>query len=226
MNLSPSPPPRPLSDADVSPLWGALLIGIGLLFLFRQLVPATISDLAIGALMVAGGAFFLNAYRRDRASWALLIPGVALLAIGIGRMISSVAPRLGDGVSGALLTGSLGVAFLVAYSAERRQRWWAIIPAGALLGLAAGNIVQGLGGSASGWLFVGLGSAFLWLALRTDRTWGFWPAAVLLFIGLNDMRGLFGLDWPGFGHLRFAVWPVALIVIGLWLLVGRRTIKE
>ncbi|MFN8422534.1 MAG: hypothetical protein U0470_03805 [Anaerolineae bacterium] len=107
------------SDADRSALWGGLLIALGLLFLFRQLVPVNISDIVWGLALIGGGAFFLGAYRRDPASWALLIPGVALVVIGAGRLISSVSPRLGDAVGSGLLLGALGVAFLYAFYADR-----------------------------------------------------------------------------------------------------------
>ncbi|MEO8084171.1 MAG: hypothetical protein ABI780_10135 [Ardenticatenales bacterium] len=218
---APYPPPRP--DADRSTLWGGLLIAVGVIFLFRQIVPIQISDIVWGGAMIAGGVFFLGAYRRDPATWALLIPGVALLVIGAGRVISSVAPRFGDAVSSGLLLGALGLAFLFTYQADRLERWWAVIPAGALLGLAAGRLVVGLGGGEQGWLFVGLGIAFLWLAVRAGRPWAFWPAGILLLMGLNAMHGFLGLGW-GVGWPRVmgrwsgGIWPVALIAIGLWLL--------
>lgn len=219
---SPAPYPPPRSDADRSALWGGLLIALGLLFLFRQLVPVNISDIVWGLALIGGGAFFLGAYRRDPASWALLIPGVALVVIGAGRLISSVSPRLGDAVGSGLLLGALGVAFLYAFYADRVERWWAVIPAGALIGLAAGRLVVGLGGNEDGWLFVGLGVAFLWLAVRAGRPWAFWPAGLMLLIGLNAMRGFLGLGWPHMlGRWSGGIWPLALIAVGLWLLLKR-----
>ena len=226
---SPSAPPAgaPRAPATSSRLWGPLLIGLGVLLLARQLLPIDLSDLVVGALLVVGGLFFLGAYGRDPANWVLLIPGIALCVLGLGRAIGSVAPRLGQAIGGSFFMVGLGLAFLVAYAADRAARWWAVIPAGALLGIGAGNLVQGFGGSGGGWLFVGLGLAFLWLAARAERPWAIWPAGILLLLGLNEMRGLLGFGWPrAFAPLPGLLWPVALIALGAWLLLTRSADKE
>lgn len=224
---APQNPDRPLgANPDHASWWGPLLIALGVFFLVSQWAPFNLSNLVIGGLMCVGGAFFIVAYRRDPATWPLLIPAVALLALGIGRIVSSVAPRLGNDLGGGLLMASIGIAFLFAYRSDRADRWWAVIPAGALLGIAAGNFIHGIGGSDGGWLFVGLGIAFLYLAMRAGRPWAVWPGGILLFIGLRDMPGFLGFGLPGLGPARLAVWPLALIALGIWLLVGRRSNQE
>lgn len=226
-----APPARPVAPprlpAAASGLWGPLLIGLGVLLLARQLLPLDLSDLVVGGLLIAAGLFFLGAYGRDPANWVLLIPGVVLSVIGLGRAIGAVAPRLGQAIGGSFFMAGLGLAFLLAYLSDRATRWWAVIPAGAMLGIAAGSVVQAFGGSGGGWLFVGLGLAFVWLAARGDRPWAIWPAGVLLLLGLNDMRGLLGFGWPAAaGPLPGLLWPVALIALGLWLLFNRSDAKE
>lgn len=221
---TPPNPDRPLGTNPAQASWlGPLLIGLGVLFLLSQWAPFSLSNLVIGGLMLCGGAFFLVAYRRDPAAWALLVPAIALLALGTGRIVSSVAPRFGNALGGGLLMAGLGLGFLLAYRSDRAERWWAVIPAGALLGIAAGNLVTGFGGSSDGWLFIGLAIAFFFLAIRAGRPWAVWPGGILLLLGLRDMHGFLGFPLPFVGPMRGALLPLVLIAVGVWLLIDRRS---
>jgi hypothetical protein len=102
----------------------------------------------------------------------------------------------------------------VIYIMHRRQ-WWALIPAGALISLAAvtgwfGTTSTALGG---GFFLVGLGLTFAIIQfLPTYRPQSNWPGivgAALLVLGAASI---------GTGtYLGNLIWPIALIALGLFL---------
>ena len=116
-----------------------------------------------------------------------------------------LAPPLSAQWGGTLFLGAIGLSFLTIYVLEH-ARWWAIIPGGVLITLAA---VAGLDRSADvqagGLFFLGLGGTFILVALAPNphgqMRWAFFPAAVLLILGLLLFVGL-----PGSHQLRLAAW--------------------
>jgi hypothetical protein len=96
------------------------------------------------------------------------------------------------------------------------QMWWAVIPAGVLLTLAAVVGVDSyLPGIETGGLFmIGLGLTFVVVAFiptPQGRMWWAWiPASVLTIIGL--------IMTAAAGNLIKYVWPAALILGGAALL--------
>ena len=96
-----------------------------------------------------------------------------------------------------------------------RDKWWAIIPGGVLVTLAAvAGLERGTDIQTGGIFFLGLGATFILVALAPNphgqMRWAFIPAAVLLILGL--------LLFVGF-HGHHYIWPLSLISAGLFLLV-------
>ena len=126
-----------------------------------------------------------------------------------------LAPPLSAQWGGTLFLGAIGLSFLTIYVLEH-ARWWAIIPGGVLITLAA---VAGLDRSADvqtgGLFFLGLGGTFILVAFAPNphgqMRWAFFPAAVLLILGL--------LLFVGLQAAINYVWPVALILGGLFLIL-------
>jgi hypothetical protein len=104
-----------------------------------------------------------------------------------------------------------------------REKWWAIIPAGAMLSLTALLFVSDQGSWPAVVLFTGLAITFGLVATlvqpgRPQRAWAWWPAgalAVLAVIVAASAQPLTGI-----------VWPILLISAGalliVWTFFGKR----
>lgn len=223
---APAPPPP---DAPAPPTraarrsWGYLLVGIGALMLLDRLLP-NVTDLVWTAVMLVAGAMFVRMWRREPDVWWPLIPGLALLALGAGSLLGILGlDRLAGALSGALLFVGLGTAFLIVYLRDR-EHWWAVIPSGALLGLAGSAFLGSLGmdAMAGASLFVGLAAAFVWLLVIERQAWAIFPAGAMVALVLVVLGEAAGLRLPrGLGSVNDLVWPLFLIVLGAWLLLRR-----
>ena len=200
---------------DVRILWGGLLIAAGALFLLQEmnLIPNA-WDLIWGAMLGIAGIVFLVAYWSDRTQWWPLIPGLGLLSLGALVLVDSMLP--GVPWSGAIFLGGIGVAFWLIYLLNR-ENWWAVIPGGVLLTLA---VVAGLdpyvSGDAGGGIFMfGLGLTFALVGVlpssQGPMRWALIPAAVLLLLAIFLLTPL--TPWLNF------IWPLALIVLGVYFIL-------
>jgi hypothetical protein len=200
---------------------GLLLIGAGLLMLLANLgVLASVGGLIWGLLFAFGGGAFLSIYVRDQQHWWSLIPGCTLLGLGALVGLQELLPALAGPWGGALFLASISLGFwLIALT--RREQWWAIIPGGALLSVAAiAGLGSTLGGESSGaMLFFGLALTFglVYLTGRAPdrRTWALFPAAVLLVMAV--------IIQASFGVALGYIWPLALIAFGIYL--GYRALR-
>ena len=90
---------------------------------------------------------------------------------------------------GAMFLGMIGLAFWIVYLTNH-DHWWAIIPGGVMLTLAAVSAVAPFaGGFATGGLFfLGMGLTFALVGViptpQGRMTWAFIPAAVMGIMGL------------------------------------------
>ena len=197
-------------------IWGALLVGIGLLLLLQNFnILGFLWGGVWAFLFAAGGAAFLVVFLSHPNNWWAVVPGFALLAIGALIGLGTFFPWLEEVVGGSLFLGAIGLSFWVVYLRSREQ-WWAIIPGGVLLTLAT---VAGLsstlpGAETGGIFFLGLAATFgLLYLLPTPQgrmNWAIIPAAVLFVIGLIVTVATSSL-------FRY-IWPAALILVGLWLI--------
>ncbi len=207
---------------------GSALVGTGL----SILLGATFTGVGLVAGGPAGGALagaalflsmaigFGGVYLYDRRqNWWAIIPGGATLLLALVVVVGT----LGRGeLAGVALFLGLGLVFIVLYFAEidgKRHNWWALIPAGALLSLAAVVALSTLGADslAGAALFLGLGLTFgaLYLLRGPERPleWAWIPAVALLGFGG------FILFFTGDTVYARIFWPLALIAAGLVLFV-------
>lgn len=196
-------------------LWGALLVGAGVLLLLQNLgIFDSIAPLFWTLAFAAGGLVFLYFFlAKPRTTWWAAIPGFTLLGLGGTIFVSEIAPRALEFLSGSVFLGSIGVGFLMVYFA-RRDFWWALIPAGVMGTLAVVAAVDNvriagdLGGSL---FFLGLGLTFAVIGLlpgpegKTQR-WALIPAAVLLVLAM--------VVGTAYASALNYVWPLVLIVVG------------
>lgn len=214
---------------DKNTVLGAILVAGGALFLLANLgilgsLGALFWAMVFGA---AGLAFiFLFLTRRHDAWWAA-IPGFTLLGLMMTILVSEVIPGLAA-IAGPIFLASIGAGFASIFIMTPRN-WWALIPAGFLVTLAAvAGIDQVLEGNGlhiidpGAIFFIGGGLTFLIVALlpeqREKLRWAFIPAAVLLTIGV--IVGIASSAILG------AVWPIILIAGGLFLLMRNRGVAE
>lgn len=195
---------------------GLLLIAGGVVFLLQNLGYITWGSLVWALAMVGCGLTILAAFIRSRIAWWAIIPGLTLLGLGGSLLLKTTNPAMAAAWGSSLFLGSLGLAFWLIYL-RNPGMWWSIVPGGVLLTLAlvAGPDDVRLPIDQGAVFILGLGLTFLLLALlpTTGRLvrWAFVPAAALLTIGV-----LIGVGRePALNYL----WPVALIVSGLALLL-------
>jgi len=196
-----------------SVLWGLLLIASGVILLAQTLglIPALSGSFA-GVMFAVAGLAVLASYLAFRAHWWTLIVGTTLLAVGAVILLPS-------GWGGPIFLGGIGLGFLMAALTDA-GRWWAVIPAGTLLTLAViASLSSVIGGSLSGViLFLGLAATFGVVAVIPVRghrmRWPVYPA-----IGCT----LFGILIATTSVASGALFPLALVALGLFLLVRAST---
>lgn len=202
-------------------LWGLLLIALGSFFFLQATgILGVLSGLFWTLVFAAGGAAFLYVFFTGlHTRWWAAIPGFTLLGLAAVIFYDNFAPPFFSDIGGAVFMGSIGVSFLAIFFTNRHL-WWALIPGGALMTLAA--VV--LAGEFGGWInpgsvfFVGLGLTFGLLGLLStylgvNLRWAYIPAALLLVFGLVVVT-------PFSGAANF-IWALALIGVGAYLVLRR-----
>jgi hypothetical protein len=207
-------------------IWGIILLIVGLGFLlwnfgvFESL--SGIAELVIAGLFALLGVGFLLSYLVSRHDWWRVIPGFALLSVGAIIFLST------RGVAGlwlgVVLFIGLALAFAVVYFTDRRERWWALIPFGAMVVMVATVLLntRDLGEELLGAvLFGGMGLVFFLIyALSPDRAqfrWALIPTSVLLIMGLVSLAADMRQSNPASAQW-VRLWPILLIGLGVVLL--------
>jgi hypothetical protein len=199
---------------------GGLLILGGLLFLLQNLGVFIFTDLIWGIVFTVAGLCFLYVTLADRSRWWAVIPGMVLLYFGLLVFANRFLPAFAGRIGGVMFLGFIGLSFAIVYLMDR-AKWWAVIPAGVMLTLMATSMA-GLFDSgiiSGGIFFLGLALTFTVLALLPTPAgrlrWPLIPAGILGFMGI--------LILAASAHLMQILWPVALIILGVWLFFGRRS---
>jgi len=205
-----------MKKLELRVLWGLLLIAGGVLFLLDSLGIVAVGAILWPALIGIASLAFLVIFLTDpQGNWWAAIPGFVLLGLTGTIALDELAPQVGETWSGSFFLGGIALAFWVIYLVNR-EHWWAVIPGGVLLTLA---VVAGLsevleGVEMGGIFFLGLGLTFALLALLPTPggrlTWSIIPAIVLLVMGV--------LITAAAAELINYVWPLALVLGGLYLL--------
>lgn len=202
-----------------SALWGVLLILAGGLLLLEALDVFAAGGLIWAVLFGAGSVGFAYVFFTNRESWWAAIPAGVLLGLAALIAWGELGPSSTADWGAALFFGGIGIGFLATYLTDN-ERWWAVIPGGVMFTLAAvtglSSILEGT--AISGVLFLGLAATFGLLAvLPTDEgrmRWPLIPAAVLGLLGV-----LFAIEATTLLNAFNYLWPVALIVGGLYLIL-------
>lgn len=144
---------------------GVLLIIAGLFFLLQSLGIIALSVSVLSAVFAVAGLVFLSVFVSDRQNWWTAIPGFTLLGLAALLVLAESGEESAGSLGAATFLGSIALSFWLTYLTNREQ-WWAVIPGGAILSVAA---VVGLspiweGSVLGGVLMLGLGLTFMLLA--------------------------------------------------------------
>src|SRR5258708_6460053 len=129
-----------MNRLDFRILMGAGLVLLGGLLLLDRfgLVHAGIRTFLWAVVFLLGAAYFLYRFALNvKGDWWAVIPGSALLGIGLDTLLSGTS----DKWSGLLFLVILGLGFIVVY-ATGRERWWSLIPGGVLITLGVTTVVS------------------------------------------------------------------------------------
>ncbi|MEA4906076.1 MAG: hypothetical protein VB089_00560 [Anaerolineaceae bacterium] len=205
---------------------GVLLVAMGVMALLQTTgilpVRGSLMSALFGLFFAGGGAAFLVLLWSDRhANWWAVIPGVILLDLGLLILGDELAPRFMGGFDGTFFLGGISLAFWLVYLLQP-EFWWAIIPGGVLLTLAAVAGLDTVSGLETGGIFfLGLAATFGLVASlprqRESLAWAWIPASIMFVMGILLMLSA--------GPLVNYFWPVVLILAGLFL-VGRSFLKR
>jgi hypothetical protein len=170
-------------------------------------IPANRNALIGGLILILGGALaFVGHIVPD--NWGLGFGLLVLLGLGLAFHIAGLLTREpGWFIPGGILTG-IGAGLALVDGPLAR-----LIPAGLLPGDEGGLFMLAFAG---GWFLI-----VLTTALFTDEThwWPVIPGGIMLLIGLAAGFGsVFGSLLTLLGNL----WPVALIVVGIYVLYQAR----
>ena len=200
---------------------GLLLILGGILLALQQfgLIGGDFGDAVFTGLYVLGAYYFYGMYRQNRSAWWFGFLALLLTGLTIANLLNIFVPTVGEIVGGGIFLGMIGLGFLIAYFRDRTS-WWAIIPAGVMLSLAAVSIIDDLpitlDFESGGILFLGMGITFLILSFMRSGSerlsWAIFPAVVLIVFGL----------FVGFGQAAAwgYIWPALIILFGLYFLIS------
>jgi hypothetical protein len=197
--------------------WWALIPGGVMLFLaMTTLLVDNVGGEWVGTLFLflIGLSFFIVYWTNRTRTWALLVAYIML--------VLSLAPAMasfgGDTAAyfGSVFLFAVALPFFVLYF-RSGEYWWAIIPAGVttVLAVIAGAAIAGWirneqqGGYANAVLMFGLAVVFAVLWLRHARDWAKVVSIVLAVLGVASIF---------FASYTEMFWPVAIILVGAYLL--------
>ncbi len=123
--------------------WGAILIGVGVVFLIGQFVPGlggAISAVVWAGMFILGAGWFYNMYRQQPHNWGLLIPAYVLAAIAGLIGVSTVVGRWAPLLIPAYIMFAIAAPFLYVYLQDTKANWWALIPGG-IMGFIGGSFL-------------------------------------------------------------------------------------
>ena len=138
--------------------------------------------------------------------------GIVLVLFGLGFYL---VQRL-DAIGNEVIMLIIGSAFLVAYFYQKA--YGLLIPAGVLLGLGVGDLLQGRYWWANDGIQLGLGVGFISIYViaklyqRESHWWPLIPGVILVLIGVPKTATI----------IRFLLdnWPLILVAVGLLILIG------
>ncbi len=162
---------------------------------------------------------FIVVYVLDRGQWWALIPAYVLLAVAAMILLSETG-LLSDAFQGTFVLTAIALSFLLIYLQDR-AKWWALIPAYILFSIGIMLLLEELGILSDflvpAYVMFVIAIPFFVVYIRNPKQW--WP---LIPGGIMAAIGLSFLMVEAFQY----VFPAAVILVGLWILIRSFTRKE
>jgi uncharacterized membrane protein len=210
-----------MMNTNIRSLLGILLIGTGVILGLQQfnILGGGWDDALFAVLFAVGALYFYNLFRQNRAQWWFAFVALILSGLAIADLLDVFLPAVGDLIGGAVFFGAIALAFILVYRSDRNN-WWALIPAGVMLSLAAVTIADELPSNlpfeTGGLLFLGMGLTFFVLYFTKvagqQLSWAIFPAISLtafgLFVGFEETA-----SWN-------YIWPSFIILVGVYFLIS------
>src|SRR5207244_2976263 len=117
-------------------LGGLVIVAVGLTFLLPPLGVKSASFY----LFITLGLAFLAAYLFGTRQFVYLMPAATLLAFGVGLLLPTWYPTMDPSLAGPMLLGTQAVGFIAVW-AVARDRWWPLVPAAILGGVALADVL-------------------------------------------------------------------------------------
>ncbi len=198
-------------------IWGAALIGLGVIFLLSQIIPG-FEDIIAALIVAAFGVPFLVVYLNNRQHWWALIPAYVFFAIGVAVAMGVIG--LPGELAASYVLMAIAAPFYYVYLRNRSQ-WWALIPAYTLTAITGIVLMSPWvrGELVGAYVMFAIALPFLYVYVRNrEHWWALIPAGILGSIGVS-------LLVMGMAYLI----PAAMIVVGIYLIVrqtrGRQPVQ-
>ena len=201
-------------------IFGLLIVFLGLIILLNNFHLFDIDDqLWWGIAFAVLGFVFINVYRRSPQKKGPLVVGIILLVIGHFSMFDALG-IISDNFFGVFVLWGLAAIFIVIFI-RNNERWWAVIPGGALLILGFLKLIEEfriLDNDFSGFIFLfGMSLIFWFLYMTRDDKkkfgWSQIVAIILLIVSLFVLAKEFN------SQAAEILFPVSIIVCGCYLII-------
>jgi hypothetical protein len=201
---------------------GVAMIVCGLFFLLVNFELIPVSDFVVarvlGIFFVMIGLLFLFFSGAGRWLTWFIIPAGAFLTVGIVTLVFG-GNRFFSLDAASLFSVGLGLTFLTLFF-FRRGHWWALIPAGAFMGLSVW-VALGRRLPVIGWhpvaplLFTGIAFLVIWLlsVQKSRMRWSLIVGVLVVSVSLLYLLGILLSRWS-------ILWPAVLLVTGLLIPLG------
>ncbi|KAA3648197.1 MAG: hypothetical protein DWQ07_04160 [Chloroflexi bacterium] len=175
-----------MENQRVRYVWGTILLLVGAYLMavnFNLLPSLTINNVALffGALsLLFFGSYFASGIR----NFGWLFPAFMMAAIAV---IIGLADTNVDGtILGSLPLFAVSVPFWIVFALNRRENWWALIPAWSTAAIGGIILLSNLvsGEVIAGFVLSAIGLPFLVVyAMNRENWWALIPGGILSFMG-------------------------------------------
>ena len=199
---------------------GFIIILIGVLILLNNFRLFRFDDqIWWGIAFCVLGIIFVNVFRKNKLKKGPLVVGIIFLLLGIFSILDSLN-IVSDDLIGAFVLWALGLMFISLY-VRHNNRWWAVIPGGALLILGSLVLIEGLrilSDDFFGFIFLlGMSLVFWFLYLiRDEKNKMEWTKVIALILLVTAFFVLAN-EWDN--NLAHILFPLSIIFCGGFLII-------